>query len=32
MANYTYTQNGIEFNDIKTPAISTGGITVCNEN
>ena len=32
MANYTYTQNGITFDNVKAPAISTGGITVCNEN
>lgn len=29
--NYTYTQNGITFNDIKAPGISTGGITVGSE-
>lgn len=28
MANYTYTQNGITFNDIKEPSFAQGGITV----
>lgn len=28
--NYKYTQNGITFNNVKTPAIATGGITVGN--
>ena len=31
MANYTYTQNGITFDDIKAPLIATGGITVGNK-
>ena len=31
MANYTYTQNDITFNDIKVLLIAQGGITVANE-
>lgn len=31
MANYTYTQNGITFDDVKAPLIAQGGITVGNK-